>query len=1682
MSKGGRPKEYSGKGSSSFATLFRNVLRSPFSSDNRSKEMSPSLSSASKTTQSQSAGTAHSPVSISDTRRLQAGETSTVPELADRNDGLSEALSTTSTAPVDSVALAQAAAGLMERDSEMDNRLAALETLIFELKGQKVGNFCELWKMLQDIVEFAFRESAAGGKAAEDKNYELCKRARQLVLSLLVVFAEGGIAISGSVQQQQQQQQYQQTIESVMRVIGSANGWDEIELAVQCASWASGNARNISGHISEWFKRACAWVKLAAEQCYPEQTDRGPLEGPLPGPQAALTDSLLFLAHIVSTDYPVLDPDDVSEITLSLCEMASKTRLVDEGDMEEVAWIWTEPSHLHGVLYLLKTVIKYGAVTKGVLLPGIMLLCTTVNVPMCKDLCCEIVYTLFTSCYMRETLLLMNFILRKGDTGLNSKHIYGMSMLTPYQAAVNGMVYYITQVMETGFTGFQFSLRTGNCLPVLGEAAQCMHPEVLNLVFPYVCQVANDDRIDSMLPDDLAMLIAILENTVECRLTDKYEIDPGSDIDEENEPPTLAYLYDGALQAVVSIFRRKSDPPPISLMNLLYKLRGVLSDELAQSMLLFIDARGSLSSGSSNWLETLEEMMQLYYFDRSRSIPLRRQIARICARVFTDAFNSNSLTVMRLPFILSALEQLYLEEDEKLVGSILDIMCLLLKRTKDSAIFRDVLEYALRAAIELDFVRRIQPNYKKQQEAGSDSSMTKLQYLIQLMPTTSSPPLLGDESSHGRDEKSYSSWARVTQTSKTMLAALEWRMSITDTISDAIYAPPASDTILLVNSLLDLLQSDHAFPSVQRSILSVFLRFHADVNLRLYILKSDRDTLIDHRVSLHENARLRLEFQSVEERYTSSAEWVPFPIARYVDVLLYLLQTNTDVETFVVLCRGLMIQLSNTYLFSVCTQQIQRLVWYIVGYARAANFEYNTRARMSTDEKNYILTFTYGMLVSVMHYKELLMREGQEALINALNDGLSVTSGASTKPQICLHVLSVAMLELSGTMVRKLPGVLAQLVKIYSAARLSVHLLEFASSISRDPRLYANFRTPEYRVLFAVAINYIRFHNNQRRREHSLSASMSGTNVRSSDAAETVDSRRLSTGASLGADKPSVNDVALSQYVFIMAYQVIDVYFLSLSPNFKAEILDSLVTGLLQANYSSSSMDEVNEVCLDMILQNYSRSSEDILKLSDVTIKEDLGPVVERHWIQHNGIVTIRAQKDGPMAQIIIRSCSGTTSRIVDLPAEVCQKQAQRAEQLASSSPASPISESPNLAAGNTTSSMSRGRSIGRSRRLHSIANAVVTGPHVETEPMPLNSIARLLRGELLSQAELARNPHFPIKYGPAPCLAMEFINAYQGLQNLDVPVMLPPNLESIARSLRIFDNTAMVDTHKVSLAYVGPGQTTEREILLNQQGSPAYWNFLRGIGNIRRLGHMKGFSAGLDTSGNDTDGRYTIGWRDLIAKLVFHVGTLMPAQEENQEQIVRKKAHMGNDYVHIVFNESGRNYEFDTMSSQFNFVQIIVTPVDGQLSTGDATWLNDDQHKKPGVQLYKVKTQINPNIPFIGPAAESKVLTLTALPAFVRSIAIHAAIFSQVYSSCKSADSSSAEYISLWRARLQIIKRVRTHAQRERAKRESAHGQPAETSADSDEFGEEISDPSMAVTAAQALGYLVRDLESYSK
>ncbi|KAJ2787588.1 Tuberous sclerosis 2-like protein [Coemansia interrupta] len=1743
------------RGGSSLAALFRNVLRSSFQNE-ESREPTPAvpdpptvnmdqataiISTAStdspsehrydhsdpKHTQEEAKGGStvsdKQPIG-SDTYNLQTAES----EYADDTASLDEkqqseqmAESIAETMSIDAELLVLRFSHLSDRDATLDSRLSALDGLVLEVKDKRLINVIAIWSAIDDIVRLAFEGVNDEGEPQQlDTDRRLT--ARRLVLTLLVELAEDGLSdssIGGNASQIRR---------NMLNVASMAEGWSEISLAARYASWASDSAHHFEEDPRVWFERAKNWVEVAVQHCYSEETPLEPLHGPPADAQAALTASLEFLSQIVTTEYPVLDPDQVSVLISTLCTQAAKTRLVNEGNIQEVTWVWTESAHLYGVLHLLKTVITYGALSKKMLSPGIALLCTTSDIEMCRSLCCEIVYTLFTSCYMRDTLLAMNSILRKGNKLMNAMLIYGNSTMTPYQIAVNGIVFYITQVMDTGPTDFQFSLRIGNCLPVLGKAVECMHADVLRLVFPYLCKVASDSRIDSMMADDWEVLISIMATTIECRTSDKFDGSAGSESgdsaagnedgegdaepnDHGNAP--LPYLYDTALRSIVGVVRRRKDLPLIHLTQLLYQLREVLSDDLAQDLLCLVDSNGSLRVGESSRIQTLESLMHIYYFDRSRSLALRRQMIGLCAKIFAESVDVDLAGFVQTPIIMSLLEQLSLEDDVEIVESVLGVLNVTLKRIKDTHTFSAVLAFAARASVEPTYTRLMQTLQQPSSGSGQGAGdISPGQHSFQINTPGYSPPVLVDSVSDSV-ERPYPSFQRITLTVRCLLDVLEWRISNTDVGSGLIYVHSAPDTIELTECLMDLLESPHTFSLVQRDIMSVFLRLHADSSLKLYILKPDSDTVMDQRVSLHENARLRINTinrsrsdSSVTDSdnrtiasTVSTLQKTPFPIERYVRILIYLFQTNTDIETYYVLCRGLSTQLGNTYLFSTCERQMYSLIIYLTGFVRVATYGHEPRVRLSAMDKNQASTLTFGLLIGAMHYKDLLRREHQDALIIAFSEGLIMTSGtmsAKSTPQICLNALSVGMLELPGATMRNLPGILQQLTRIFTATMLSVHLLEFVSSVSREHRLYANFHTKDYLTLFAVAIDYIGFHNRQRRQEANIPSSGSGTQI-------SADPRRLgSASAGVGEDihgslaRSTLRDVALNQYVLAMAYQVIDVYYLSLPPATKAEIVDYLIIGLLQSNFSRSGLDEANVVCLDMIIQNYGRTSEEIMNLDETYFAEDLGPVIERGWIQHNAIVTIRAQTQGPLAQIAVRSVSGTRSRVVNLPAEMQRKYAERLELPVISPPVSPMAESPSSSLGHSASkAQSRGRSINRSRRLQSLAMAGQQGMPTEGVTLPADSVKRLLRNELIQGVVTkSRTAHLPISFGPAPCLAQEFISAYPELQNIDPPEPLSLESEPVARSIRVLDNITTIDTHKVSVAYVGPGQTTEQEIMLNQQGSLAYWNFLRGLGNITRLSGMKGFSGGLDTSGQDEDGQYTIRWRDLIAQLVFHVGTLMPAGKEKHEKYIRKKAHMGNDYVQIVFNESGKEYEFDTIPSEFNYVQIIVTPVDGSIPNRDedASWLNNepDHGETQFVQLYKVKTQVNPNVPFYGPAMEPKLLTLTALPGFVRSIAIHAAILSQVFSSCKKVDSSAAEYVSPWRHRLRAIQRARLHAQRQTAKplpvtagstsyTSSRAMSSASVGALSD-FGTIVEDPTDAVTASQALGYLIKDLNTF--
>jgi len=88
-----------------------------------------------------------------------------------------------------------------------------------------------------------------------------------------------------------------------------------------------------------------------------------------------------------------------------------------------------------------------------------------------------------------------------------------------------------------------------------------------------------------------------------------------------------------------------------------------------------------------------------------------------------------------------------------------------------------------------------------------------------------------------------------------------------------------------------------------------------------------------------------------------------------------------------------------------------------------------------------------------------------------------------------------------------------------------------------------------------------------------------------------------------------------------------------------------------------------------------------------------------------------------------------------------------------------------------------------------------------------------------------------------------------------------------------------------------------------------------------RSSGHVRG--GGLDL---DKDGKYIYAWWDDIRQILYHTATLM-LNYEHDPHFDNKKQHIGNDLVQTTWNDSGMPYHFNMLSTQFQFVNVVVEP-----------------------------------------------------------------------------------------------------------------------------------------------------------
>jgi hypothetical protein len=147
---------------------------------------------------------------------------------------------------------------------------------------------------------------------------------------------------------------------------------------------------------------------------------------------------------------------------------------------------------------------------------------------------------------------------------------------------------------------------------------------------------------------------------------------------------------------------------------------------------------------------------------------------------------------------------------------------------------------------------------------------------------------------------------------------------------------------------------------------------------------------------------------------------------------------------------------------------------------------------------------------------------------------------------------------------------------------------------------------------------------------------------------------------------------------------------------------------------------------------------------------------------------------------------------------------------------------------------------------------------------------------------------------------------------------------EKTTKELMRLDEQELNNRIKIGVLYCKAGQTNEEEWYNNENGSPAFDEFLELIGERVKMKGFTKYRAQLDNK-TDTTGEYSIFTEFENSEIMFHVSTLLPFTPVNKQQLLRKR-HIGNDIVTLIFQEpDSKPFSPKTIRSHFQHIFIVV-------------------------------------------------------------------------------------------------------------------------------------------------------------
>ncbi|ODO11935.1 hypothetical protein I350_00719 [Cryptococcus amylolentus CBS 6273] len=741
---------------------------------------------------------------------------------------------------------------------------------------------------------------------------------------------------------------------------------------------------------------------------------------------------------------------------------------------------------------------------------------------------------------------------------------------------------------------------------------------------------------------------------------------------------------------------------------------------------------------------------------------------------------------------------------------------------------------------------------------------------------------------------------------------------------------------------------------------------------------------------------------SLRVKDAPAVEGVWLPVSEYVACLNEVLKFETDWEVVSYVLCFLPLQLGNKLFFrgARATKEVKKLLKVLCDTIPQDNRIERRCKHHAFIKRPNVNAAVFQALTILISHKDVLDSKECDTLIVAFETCLE-SNTIVAKP--CIQALTLCIFELEQPIGKRLLSIISKMRDINLTSGIAVHLLEFILALGQHTPLFRNFTDAHYKDVFTLVIDYIAEHN-----------------ARSDELSDmTADKRESYT---------------LSQHVIGLAYHSIYVWFLGLKLALRPELVKHIIFKLLQSRSQRVAVDEMVEVCLDwfarytyrnadpkpassffseIVLQNPSPAPAPTPELGseEAAAQPPADPIKRQSWFLDGAIITIITHAPSGWASITSTRPTGATEVMAKID----------------NVPLSGLEEKDVDVFALTDDLVNRRQEIMEDEK---IATALMKSKSTisETDDSSEEGLSALQR-----RKHDAVDPAY---------LAIELLSSYADT-GADSPIgKFVPDESRFDRSLRSLEGTPVIDTAKFGVLYVGPGQTDEKDILANVEGPPLYQAFLAGLGQLIKLkGQTDVFTGGMNRE-DDSDGEVAYAWWDDLVQTIFHTSTMMP-NNPLDPKFDRKKRLIGNDYVKIVYNDSGQDFKFDTIKTEFNLINIVISPHTtpethgpvpqpetlaaiganhpggGPEGEGYVVWGRDD--------YFKVILQRAPGIPDFSPVGKFRIVSKEMMPGFVRHVALMANDMAARFAHIRNArDPTDAEYITSWRSRLRTMNRLK--------------------------------------------------------